>query len=205
MTNVLVAFYSRDGSVEALARAIGDGAMSAGGAVRLRRARELVSEEVMARVPGWLASAERMNSAYEAPTEDDAKWADAIVLGSPSRFGMIASELKAYIDSWGALWARGRLNLKVGSTFTSASTMHGGAEMTAFSLFAPMAHLGMVIVPPGYGDPAMFAAGTPYGAFSVSQGEARAKPASADLEAARYQGHRVTTVAAALAGLRVRR
>ncbi|MGA9795141.1 MAG: NAD(P)H:quinone oxidoreductase [Rhizomicrobium sp.] len=201
MTNVLIAFYSREGSVQALAQAVADGAMNAGGAVRLRRAREIVSAEIMASVPGWVDSAARMNSLYEAPTEDDAKWADAIIFGSPTRFGLIASELKAYIDSLGALWARGRLNLKVGSAFSSTSSPHGGNEMTNFTLFAPMAHFGMVIVPPGYGDNVMMQSGTPYGVTSISHG-GKAAPSGLVLEAARFQGQRVTQVAAALADLR---
>lgn len=203
MTNILIAFYSRDGAVEALARSMAEGAMAAGGAVRLRRARELVSADVMSAVPGWSEAAQRMNALYEPPTEDDAKWADAIILGTPSRFGLISSELKAYLDSLGGLWARGRLNLKVGSAFSSASTTHGGNEMVNFTLFAPMTHFGMIIVPPGYGDSAMFAAGTPYGATSVS-GQKKTPPRPEDLEAARYQGHRVTTVAAAVAPLRAK-
>lgn len=200
--NVLVAFYSRGGAVEALAQALAEGAMLAGAGVRLRRARELVGPEVMATVPGWAENAERMNEAYEAPTPDDAQWADAIIFGSPTRFGLVASELKAYIDSLGALWARGRLNLKAGSAFTSTSTAHGGNEMTSLTLFIPMAHFGMVIVPPGYGDPVMFKAGTPYGASHHSATQPPEPPSADALDAARYQGERVAKVAGALKALR---
>jgi len=202
MTNVLIAFYSRDGSTEMLAEAVAEGAMAAGAGVRLRRAREFVVPETMALAPGWIENAERMNARWEAPSEEDARWADAIVFGSPTRFGLVAAELKAYIDSLGALWARGKLNLKVGSAFTSTSTPHGGNEMTSLTLFVPMAHFGMVIVPPGYGDPVMFAAGTPYGASSISNGPKATPPDRPALDVARYQGERVAKVAAALAGLR---
>jgi len=97
--NVLIAFYSRNGSTEALANAIAEGARSEGAEVVLRRAREVVGREIMQRAPGWIENADRMNARYQAPTEADAERADAIVFGSPTRFGAVTSELKAYIDS----------------------------------------------------------------------------------------------------------
>lgn len=198
--NVLIAFYSRSGVTEALANAIAEGAKSAGAEVRLRRAREFVSPEVMARAPGWKEAADAMNLKYDAPTEADAEWADAIVFGTPTRFGNASAELKAYIDSLGGLWFQGKLNGKAGSAFVSTSTPHGGNESTLISLYNPMAHLGLIIVPTGYADPAMFAAGTPYGASSVSQNRAL-PPSPEDMEVARFQGRRVALVAKALKGI----
>jgi NAD(P)H dehydrogenase (quinone) len=200
-TNVLIAFYSRGGVTEALAKAIAEGAKAGGGEVRMRRAREVVGEAVMKSVPGWHEGAQRMNVLYEAPTEADAEWADAIVFGTPTRFGSMTSELKAYIDSLGGLWFKGALVGKAGSAFASTSTPHGGNETTITSLYMPMAHLGMILVPTGYGDPVLFRAGTPYGASSVS-GTNSAPPSADDLEVARFQGKRVTRVAAALKTLR---
>lgn len=194
---VLIAFYSRSGVTEALANAIAEGARSLGAEVRLRRAREFVSPEVMARAPGWKEAADAMNKKYEAPSEADAEWADAIVFGTPTRFGNASAELKAYIDSLGGLWFQGKLNGKAGAVFGSSSTTHGGNESTLLSLYNPMAHLGLIIVPTGYGDPVMFKAGTPYGASSVSQNKAL-PPTPEDLEVARYQGRRVAQVAKAL-------
>ena len=101
MAKVLIAFYSRDGSTEALAQAISDGATSAGGEVRMRRVRELVDDATMGFVQGWKEAADQMNATYEAPTVADAEWADAIILGSPTRFGLLASELKAFIEARG--------------------------------------------------------------------------------------------------------
>lgn len=199
---VLIAFYSRSGVTEALANAIAEGARNAGAEVRLRRAREFVSPEVMARAPGWKEQADAMNKKYEAPTEADAEWADAIVFGTPTRFGATTAELKAYIDSLGGLWFQGKLNGKVGSVFGSSSTPHGGNESTLISLYNPMAHLGLIIVPLGYADAAMFKAGTPYGASSVSQNKAL-PPTADDLEVARFQGRRVAHVAKALAAATV--
>jgi len=200
MSNILIAFYSRDGSTEALANAVADGAMAGGAGVRIRRAREFVDETVMAQAPGWAEQAERMNAAYEEPTADDAIWADGIIFGTPTRFGLVSSELKAYIDSLGALWARGKLAGKVGSAFSSTSTVHGGNEMTNFTLYIPMAHFGMIIVPPGYADGAMFKAGTPYGATSISHGPEQRKPDDLALDVARFQGQRVAEVARKLKG-----
>jgi NAD(P)H dehydrogenase (quinone) len=196
-SKVLIAFYSRGGVTEALAKAVAEGAAAEGAEVRLRRAREFVGEEVMKKAPGWLEGAQRMNALYDAPTEADAEWADAIVFGTPTRFGSVAAELKAYIDSLGGLWFKGALVGKAGSAFASTSTMHGGNEMTINALYAPMAHLGLIIVPTGYADASLFKAGTPYGASSVS-GTNGTLPGADDLDVARFQGRRVTRVAAAL-------
>lgn len=198
---VLIAFYSRSGVTEALAIDIAAGAREAGAEVRIRRAREFVTAEVMAGSPGWIEDADAMNGRYDAPSEADAEWADAIIFGSPSRFGAPAAELKAFVDSLGGLWFQGRLNGKVASAFASSSTLHGGNEATILALYAPAAHLGMIIVPTGYADPIMFEGGTPYGASSVSQNSAE-PPSPSDLAAARFQGRRVTEVAAALRPIR---
>jgi NAD(P)H dehydrogenase (quinone) len=194
---ILIPFYSRNSSTEILANAVAEGALSEGAEVRLRRAREFVGADVMRRAPGWLESATEMNAKYEAPTEADAEWADAIVFGTPTRFGSIAAELKAYIDGLGGLWFQGKLNGKVGSVFGSASSRHGGNESTLLSIYSPMAHLGLIIVPLGYADAVMFKAGTPYGATHVSVRDTL-KPDEDHLAVARFQGRRVASVARAL-------
>jgi NAD(P)H dehydrogenase (quinone) len=201
-TNVLIAFYSRNGSTEALAKAIADGAESQGAEVRLRRAREFVGPDIMALAPGWAESAERQNALYEAPTAADAEWADAIVFGSPTRFGVVSSELKAYVDSLGGLWFQGKLLHKAGAVFGATAGPHGGAETTLLSMFAVLSHLGMIIVPNGYGDPITFQAGTPYGSHTAVDGQYVTAPAENDLAVARYQGRRVAQVAAALKTMR---
>ncbi len=200
--NVLIAFYSRNGSTEALAKAIAEGAGAQGAEVRLRRARELIGVDVVASVPGWQESMDRQNALYPAPTPDDAEWADAIVLGSPTRFGIVSSELKAFIDSLGGLWFGGKLFNKAAAAFGATATTHGGAESTLLGLFAAFSHLGMVIVPNGYGDPITFQAGTPYGSHTAVDGQYVKTPAEADLAVAKYQGGRVAKVAAALKPLR---
>ncbi len=201
VANVLMVFYSRNGSTEKMAKAVAEGATAAGAEVRLRRARDIVSRDVMAKAPGWAEAADRMDAEYPAPTADDAEWADAVVFGTPTRFGNASAELKAYIDSLGGLWFQGKLNGKVGGAFTSTSTPHGGNESTIISLFNPLAHLGFIIVPTGYLDPALFKAGTPYGASHVS-GQNSSPPTEDELSIARFQGKRVTQVAAALKTVR---
>ncbi len=195
--NILIVFYSRTGSTETLAKAVGEGAEAAGAEVRLRRARDIVGPDVMAMAPGWAENAARMDAAYQAPTSDDALWADGVAFGTPTRVGNVSTELKAYIDSLGGLWFQGKLNGKAGGAFASTSTSHGGNESTIISLFNPLAHLGFIIVPLGYADPSMFRAGTPYGASSVS-GQKAIPPTADDLEVARFQGRRLTEVARAL-------
>lgn len=196
--NIFVVFYSRDGAVEALAKAVGEGAHQAGAEVRLRRVPDIVSPAVMANVPGWGERSKRMLAAYSAPTPADAEWADGIVFGTPTRFGNVSAELKAYIDSLGSLWFQGKLNGKAAGAFTSTAGTHGGNETTIVSLYIPMAHLGFIIVPNGYTHGKLLQGhGTPYGSSSIS-GQTSAPPTADDLEVARHQGARITQVAAAL-------
>jgi NAD(P)H dehydrogenase (quinone) len=151
----------------------------------------------MGKVSGWKEHSVRMHGAYGHPSHDDVLWADAIVLGSPTRFGNMCAEMKAFVDSLGGLWVQGKLNGKVGSAFTSTQTTHGGNESTLITMYNPMAHLGLVLLPTGYADPVMFGAGTPYGASTVT-GQDGAMPTADDLAVAEFQGRRVTQVAAAL-------
>lgn len=200
--NLLVAFYSRSGTIEALANALAEGARGAGAEVRLRRARELVSAETMALAAGWTDSAARMNAAYPAPSIDDARWADGFAFGAPTRFGSAASELRAFLETLGAVWLTGDLWGKPAGVFTSSSAPHGGLEATALGLYPTLAHLGLIIVPTGYGTPLLFRAGTPYGAASVTYGAEQRPPTEDDLAIARFQGERLAHVAGALKSAR---
>ena len=202
MTNVLIAFYSRNGSTEALAKAVAEGAQAAGADVRLRRVRDIVGPEVMAMAPGWAENSARMHAEYQAPTTDDCEWADGIVFGSPTRFGIVTAELKSFIDSLGGLWFQGKLLGKAGGVFSATATTHGGAETTILSMFSVLSHLGLIIVPNGYGDPITFQAGTPYGAHTAVDGQYEKAPHENDLAVARYQGQRRAKVAGALKTLR---
>src|SRR5499427_6636030 len=200
--NILIVFYSRDGSVETLAKSVSEGAREAGAEVRLRRVPDLVSPDVMAKVPGWEERSKRMVAEYGTPTLDDAEWADGIIFGTPTRFGNTSAELKAFIDSLGSLWFKGKLNGKAGAAFTSTAGPHGGNETTVVTLYIPMAHLGFIIVPNGYTHEKLFQGhGTPYGSSSIS-GQNGAPPTADELVVAKHQGARVTQVAAALKAVR---
>ncbi|MHC2105474.1 NAD(P)H:quinone oxidoreductase [Methylobacterium sp. CM6246] len=196
-TRLLIVYYSRSGSVEALAGAAAEAARDAGADVRVRRAREVADAASMAKVDGWTESAARQNSLYEAPTHEDAEWADAILFGTPCYFGAMATELKNYLDLLGPQWKRGSLAGKVGGAFAAASWPHGGSEVVTLSLYAPMAHLGMVILPTGYTDEVMLEAGSPYGASTIV-GSKNQPLRMEDLDAARHQGRRMVAIAGAL-------
>ena len=196
-TRLLIAFYSRTGTVEALAAAAAGAAREAGAEVRLRRAREVASEEAMASSDGWLDSARRQNALYEAPTKDDAEWADAIMFGTPSYFGAMATELKNFLDQLGPQWKKGALAGKTGGAFSAASWPHGGTEVVTLSLYAPMAHLGMVILPTGYTDEAMLEAGSPYGASAIA-GSKHHPPSEEDIAAIEHQSRRMVAITGAL-------
>ena len=194
---LLIVFYSRSGSTEALAVAAAEAAREAGAEVRLRRAREVAPDAVIDKAEDWRKHADRMNALYAAPETDDTTWADAILFGTPCYFGSMATELKAFLDQLGAQWKKGALAGKVGGAFASVSWPHGGSEVVTLSLYAPMAHLGMIIVPTGYTDEAMLEAGSPYGASTVVGAENR-PPCKEDLDAMRHQARRTVETAAAL-------
>lgn len=197
--NVLIVFYSRYGNTRALAEAIAQGARQVGDVnVRIRRAADLAPEDIIAQDPRWAAARKEMITAYEEPTNEDMEWADAIFFGSPTRYGNMTAEMKLVIDKSGPLWVKGALVDKVASVFASTSTVHGGNESTLLSMLNPLMHLGMIIVSPGYADPIMFSAGTPYGASSVSGPAADQMPTENDLAAARFSGKRTAQLALTL-------
>jgi len=200
---VAVIYYSATGAVHALARAVAEGAASAGAEVRLRRVAELAPDSAIDQNPQWRRHADAATSIAEASVEDLA-WADAFAFGTPSRFGAPAAQLKQFIDQAGGLWREGRLADKPVTAFTSAFNRHGGSEATILSLGNVFYHWGALIVPPGFTDPAVYAAGgNPYGTSSVT-GPAGDGPDAAALDAARYQGRRLAqTTIRLLAGARV--
>ena len=181
---IAVIYYSQTGTVAALATAVAEGATSTGAEVRLRRVADLT--------PG----PDRPDEA----TLEDLSWADAYAFGTPTRFGTPAAELKHFIDRAVGLWHEGVLADKPATAFTSAYHRHGGNEATILSLSNVFYHWGSLIVPPGYVDPAVGAAGgNPYGA-SFSTAPAGKGPDEAALAAARSQGRRLATVTIRLQG-----
>jgi NAD(P)H:quinone oxidoreductase type IV len=195
---IAVIYYSATGTVYELARSISAGAEAAGAQVRLRKAAELAPESAIASNPAWAQHVAATRDIAVA-TPDDAAWADAIIFGSPTRFGNIASQLKQYIDTLGGLWAKGALANKVYSGFTASSTAHGGQESTLLALYHSVHHFGGILVAPGYTDPVKYADGNPYGTSHVS-GQGNIPVDDTARNAAKYQGGRVATITATLTG-----
>ncbi|MEV4483291.1 NAD(P)H:quinone oxidoreductase [Micromonospora coxensis] len=164
---VAVIYYSATGITYQMAQAACEAAGEAGAEVRLRKVRELAPDEAIRSNAGWQAHRLETQDVMEAEI-DDLAWADVVILGSPTRYGMIAAQLKQFIDTTGPLWANGALANKVYSGFTSTATEHGGQESTLLSLFTIFYHWGGVVVTPGYTDPSQFVAGNPYGASHTS-------------------------------------
>ncbi|KAB2352345.1 NAD(P)H:quinone oxidoreductase [Actinomadura rudentiformis] len=200
---VAVIYYSSTGAVHALAQAVAEGAGSTGAEVRLRRVAELAPGSEIDQNPRWREHADATTSIAQASVEDLA-WADAFAFGTPTRFGAPAAQLKQFIDQTIGLWREGSLADKPVTAFTSAFNRHGGNEATILSLANVFYHWGALIVPPGYTDPAVYAAGgNPYGTSAVT-GPNGDGPDAATLEAARYQGRRLArTAIRLLAGSRV--
>jgi NAD(P)H dehydrogenase (quinone) len=199
MPNVAVIYYSSTGTNEAMAQAVEDGARGAGAEVRRRLVAETAPAEAIAGNPSWKSFVERTAKEPRASL-DDLEWADAIVFGTPTRYGNVASQLKAFLDSTGGLWAKGKLANKVYSGFTSAVNAHGGQEATLLSLYTTVLHFGGYLVTTGYTDKVVSASGgNPYGP-SVTTGPKGNPPTEADLETAKYLGKRVTEVTRKLVG-----
>jgi NAD(P)H dehydrogenase (quinone) len=201
---VAVIYYSATGTVHALARAVAEGAASAGAEVRLRRVAELAPDSAIDQNPRWRRHADAATAVAQASVEDLA-WADAFAFGTPTRFGTPAAQLKQFIDQTGGLWREGRLADKPVTAFTSASNRHGGNEATILSLGNVFYHWGALIVPPGYTDPVVYAAGgNPYGTSFVTGPPTGGGPDAAAIDAARYQGRRLAHITIRLlAGSRV--
>jgi NAD(P)H dehydrogenase (quinone) len=196
---VAVIYYSATGAVHALAQAVAEGAASVGAGVRLRRVAELASDSAIDQNPHWRRHADAAASIAQASLEDLA-WADAFAFGTPTRFGAPAAQLKQFIDQAVELWQDGRLADKPVTAFTSAFNRHGGSEATLLSLGNVFYHWGALIVPPGYTDPVVYAAGgNPYGTSFVT-GPTGDGPDAAALEAARYQGRRLAQITIRLLG-----
>lgn len=201
MTRFAVIYYSSTGSVHALAEAYVAGAEEAGAEVRLRRAAELVPREIIETNQAWQ---DHLNATAHIPTAsvEDLIWADGFALGTPTRFGQPAAQLKQFVDSTSSAWSGGHLAGKPASGFTSAHERHGGHESTLLALYHTLCHWGSLIVPTGYEnyDIAHAAGGNPYGVSSIGGDGAPGLPV---LEHARYQGHRLAALARTVRAARV--
>jgi NAD(P)H dehydrogenase (quinone) len=199
MAKVLVLYYSTYGHIEVMANAVAEGAREAGAQVDVKRVPELVPEEIARRSHYKLDQ-----PAPIAAVEELANY-DAIIVGTGTRFGRMSSQMANFLDQAGGLWARGAFNGKVGGAFSSTATQHGGQETTLFSIITNLLHFGMVIVGLDYGYAGQMTldeitGGAPYGATTIAGGDGSRKPSPNELQAARYQGHKVAETAIKLHG-----
>ncbi|MEV5386245.1 NAD(P)H:quinone oxidoreductase [Streptomyces sp. NPDC052721] len=195
-----VVYYSSTGFSAEIAKEIAEAAQKAGAEVRMLKAAELAPEAAIASNAAWAAHA-AASAGIPVATPADVEWADAVIFGSPTRFGNISSQLKQFIDTLGGLWAQGKLSNKVYSGFVTSATAHGGQESTLLALYNSIHHFGGLIASPGYTDPVKFVDGNPYGTSHIdAQGN---NPVGEQTRnAARHQAERVVQIAAALkAGL----
>lgn len=190
--NLSIIYYSATGTTYDLARAAEQAGKDAGAEVRFRKAKEIAPESVIASNEAWQQHMQATSDVQEAST-DDLEWADAILLGTPTRYGLPTAQLKNFIDSTGGLWARGALVNKVVSSFTSVATTHGGHETTLVALNNTFYHWGSIIVPPGYADGVQFQSGTPYGtSFASNNGEL--DPDETAINAMKFQTRRLVEI-----------
>jgi NAD(P)H dehydrogenase (quinone) len=192
MAKVAVIYYSATGTVHSLAQEYAAGAAGAGAEVRVRRMAELAPAEAIASNETRQAHHDTVKD-QQVATAEDVQWADAVVFGSPTRFGNVTAQLKQFIDTLGRQWAQGLLADKVYSGFTSTSTTHGGHESTLLALYNSVHHFGGILVTPGYTDPIQFVTGTPYvPTHTASAGSSISDDTKAS---ARYAGGLIAAVA----------
>ena len=194
MTKLAVIYYSATGHGTAMANRVAATAETAGAEVRLRHIAETRDPESFASNSAWTANYEATKD-LPAASGDDIVWADAVIFGTPTRFGNAASQFRAFIDSLGGLWAKGQLADKVYAGFTSSQTAHGGQETTLVTLYVSLMHFGGILVPPGYTDGVKFADGNPYGVGHVTGPENRNELDDATLDALDHLARRVVTIA----------
>jgi len=198
MTKVLILYYSSYGHIETMAGAVAEGARAVPGTeVTIKRVPELVPEEVAK------GAHFKLDQAAPVATINELADYDAIIIGTPTRFGRMASQMANFLDQAGGLWFQDKLVGKVGSVFASTASQHGGQETTLTSTIVNLLHFGMTVVGLPYTekrmlDVATVAGGTPYGATTIAAGDGSRQPSEAELEMAKSQGRHVAEVAGAL-------
>ncbi|TPG54707.1 NAD(P)H:quinone oxidoreductase [Sphingomonas glacialis] len=198
MTKVLVLYYSSYGHIEQMADAVAEGARAGGAEVDIRRVAETAPQAVIE------AAHFKTDTAHDLIESPDALADyDAIIVGAPTRFGRMPSQMASFWDTTGGLWFTGKLIGKVGGAFTSTASQHGGQETTLFSIITNLMHHGMTIVGLDYGFQGMtgvkeVVGGTPYGASTIADGDGSRQPHADELAGARYQGKRIAETAAKL-------
>jgi NAD(P)H dehydrogenase (quinone) len=198
MTKVLVLYYSSYGHIEKMASAVAEGVREAGAEAFVKRVPELVPDEV-ARKSGF-----KLDQAAPIATVDELADYDAIIIGTPTRFGNMAAQMKNFLDQTGGLWAQGKLIGKAGAVFTSTASQHGGQESTILATQIVLLHQGLVVVGLPYSFQGQMGVsevtgGSPYGASTIAAGDGSRQPSDNELAGARYQGRHVAQIAAKLA------
>lgn len=199
MPKVLVLYYSSYGHLETMAQAVAEGARAGGARVDVKRVPETAPEAVAK------AAHFKLDQAAPVARVDELADYDAIVIGAPTRFGRMPSQMAAFLDQAGGLWAKGALNGKVGGAFTSTATQHGGQEVTLFSIITNLLHFGMVIVGLPYSHQGQMTldeivGGSPYGATTIAGGQGQRQPSAIELDGARHQGRLIAETANKLFG-----
>jgi NAD(P)H dehydrogenase (quinone) len=198
MPNVLVLYYSAYGHIEKMAEAVAEGALAVPSTeVTIKRVPELVPEEIAKR------SGMKLNQLAPIATVDELANYDAIIFGTPTRFGNMCAQMRNFLDQTGGLWMKGALVGKVGSVFTSTGTQHGGQETTITSFHSTLLHQGMILVGLPYAFPGLtkmdeITGGSPYGASTLAGTDGSRQPSANELDGARYQGKHVAQVTARL-------
>jgi NAD(P)H dehydrogenase (quinone) len=198
MSKVLVLYYSAYGHIEMMAEAVAEGALAEPSTeVTIKRVPELVPEENAKR------SGMKLNQPALIATVDELANYDAIIFGTPTRFGNMCAQMRNFLDQTGGLWMKGALVGKVGSVFTSTGTQHGGQETTITSFHSTLLHQGMILVGLPYAFPGLtkmdeITGGSPYGASTLAGADGSRQPSANELDGARYQGKHVAQITARL-------
>jgi len=194
MAKVLVLYYSSYGHVETMANAVAEGARSAGATVDIKRVPETAPLDVAK------AAHFKLDQAAPIAVIDDLANYDAIIVGTPTRFGRVSSQMASFLDQASGLWMRGALNGKVGGAFTATASQHGGQETTLFSIITNLLHFGLTIVGLPYSFQGQMtldeiAGGSPYGATTIAGGQGQRPPSTIELDGARHQGKLIAETA----------
>lgn len=190
---VAIIYYSSTGTIQTMAERLREAAEKAGAEVRLRQVAELAPAEAIASNPAWKQHFDATKNEPKA-TADDVVWADAVLFGTPTRYGNVTSQLKQFLDTLGPQWAQGQLANKAYAGFTASMTEHGGQESTLLALYHTIYHFGGVVVAPGYTDPLKFADGNPYGVSHVTGGSNDTPLGDAQHAALDHLARRIVTV-----------
>jgi NAD(P)H dehydrogenase (quinone) len=194
MAKVLVLYYSSYGHIEKMAQGVAEGARSTGAIVDIKRVPETAPEDIAR------AAYFKLDQLAPIANINDLSAYDAIIVGSPTRFGRLPAQMSAFLDQGGGLWLRGALNGKIGGAFTSTATQHGGQEATLFSIITNLMHFGLMVVGLPYSFKGQMtlseiSGGSPYGATTISAGDGSRQPSENELEGAKFQGQLIAQTA----------